>query len=97
MSTQPFYYLGLEETVRELLTDPDLVAALGRSRTTDDCNTWWGNNDYRALDARLGGSLSQHAPPGSALPHHTLTMDMALDFGQMYDFKQEGVGILAVR
>lgn len=81
----------------ELLKDADLVQLLGRSRTTGDVNTWWGNSAYQQLDHRLGGSLSRASPPTSPLPHHTLTLEMGFDFGQMYDWTNEGMGVLAVR
>ena len=94
---QPFYYLGLQHILRELLMDPDLVEKLGRSRNMRNVNEWWGSRDCKALIRLLGEQLMQPAPAGSPLAHHTLTGEIAFDFGQMYDFTNEGMGILAFR
>lgn len=94
---QPFYYLGLELTLKELLRDAQLVQALGKARTTDNVNTWWGSSSYERLNRFVGGALAEPAPPTSVLPHHTLTVEMGFDFGQMYDGVNQSLGVLVIR
>ncbi len=96
---QHFYYLGLNRAfIAPSMSNPELVAELGRHRPHVNPWSYFGSTRFRELDERLGGQVTQRSQVlHDPLPHHTLMVSLGGDFCQPHTFKDYSLGMVCIR
>ncbi len=94
-ATQRVYYIPLKQALLDAnLKCPSFCAALGRHRTPNDRNTFWGSPEFERLHRITGLGRDSTSGP---LPHDVLAISLGGDFFQPFETKQHSTGIVCVR
>lgn len=84
---QRFWFIPLDDSIRELMSDPAFVKALQSPRLIR-VGTFWASREYRRLNKVLGGVLDN-------LQHGVL--EIGFDFAEPYNFAKHSTGLMFMR
>lgn len=84
---QRFWYIPLEGSIQELMSDPDFVKALQAARLARVGN-FWASTEYKRLNRAVGGVLDS--------PEHGV-LEIGFDFAEPYNFTKHSTGLMFMR
>lgn len=85
--TQRFWFVLPEDSIKELMADPEFVAALTYAKV-ERVGSFWASTEFKRLNKAVGGVLTS-----------TLhgVIDLGFDFAQPYNFVQHSTGLMFMR
>jgi hypothetical protein len=84
---QRFWFINPEESIKELMHDPDFVAAFRRERN-DEPGSYWGSAEHERMTEATGGAVDNR---------DNGIIDLGFDFVQPYHFTQHSTGLMFMR
>lgn len=84
---QRFWFILPEESIKELMGDPEFVKALQAGKVACVGN-YWGSEEYARLNKAVGGVLCswQHG-----------VLEIGFDFAEPYNFAKHSTGMMFMR
>jgi hypothetical protein len=87
MHLQRFWFIPLDDSITELMSDPDFVKALQAPRLVRVGN-YWASLEYKRLNRAVGGVLDN--------PQHGV-LEIGFDFAEPYNFAKHSTGLMFMR
>jgi hypothetical protein len=84
---QRFWFIEPEDSIKELMQDPDFVAAFRKERD-DAPGSYWGSPEHARMSQATAGAVDDR---------RNGIIDLGFDFVQPYHFTQHSTGLLFMR
>lgn len=84
---QRFWFVEPEESIKELMHDPEFVAAFRRARDKT-IGSYWGSSEHDRMSKATGGAVDDRKNG---------IIDIGFDYVQPYNFTQHATGLMFFR